>query len=68
AYAIIRSITDIGRVMRKQTIAECTENEAVLQRLADLGVNYAQGYAIDRPTVIDRYFDEVAPAHAQAGA
>lgn len=66
AYAIVRSITDIGRVMRKQTIAECTENEAIRQRLVDLGVNYAQGYAIDHPTAIDRYFGDVA--HAPAGA
>ncbi len=68
AYAIIRSITDIARVMRKQTIAECTENEAVRQRLADLGVNYAQGYAIDRPALIDRYFSETAPALVHTGA
>lgn len=56
SYAIVRSIADIGRVMRKQTIAECAENESVRQRLGDLGVDFAQGYAISRPEPIERYF------------
>ena len=56
SYAIVRSIADIGRVMRKQTIAECAENESVRQRLVDLGVDFAQGYAIEMPEPIERYF------------
>ncbi|MBB5207315.1 putative bifunctional diguanylate cyclase/phosphodiesterase [Chiayiivirga flava] len=56
SYAIVRSIADIGRVMRKQTIAECAESESVRQRLGDLGVDYAQGYAISAPEPIERYF------------
>lgn len=56
SYAIVRSIADIGRVMRKQTIAECAESESVRQRLVDLGVDFAQGYAIEVPEPIDRYF------------
>ena len=66
AHAIVRSITDIGRVMRKQTIAECTETDAIRQRLFDLGVNFAQGYAIDHPTPIERYFDSTTQAQATA--
>ncbi|HPA02047.1 MAG TPA: EAL domain-containing protein [Novosphingobium sp.] len=60
AHAIVRSITEIARVMRKQTIAECTENEAIRHRLVDLGVSFAQGYAIDRPIDMERYFSEAA--------
>ncbi|MCX7555819.1 EAL domain-containing protein [Xanthomonadaceae bacterium JHOS43] len=56
SHAIVRSIADIGRVMKKRTIAECTENEAIRQRLIDMGVDYAQGYTVDHPIEIERYF------------
>lgn len=56
SYAIVRSIADIGRVMRKQTVAECVESDAVCQRLRDLGVDFAQGFALSRPTPIDDFF------------
>jgi len=57
ALAIIRSIADIGRVLQKQTIAECAETEAIRRCLVGLGVDYAQGYALDEPMPIERYFD-----------
>ena len=56
ATAVIRSITDIAHVLSKHTIAEHTENDAVLATLRTLGVDYAQGYAIDRPQPIAEYF------------
>lgn len=56
SYAVVRSIADIGRVMRKQTVAECCETESIRQRLTDLGVDYCQGYAVSRPVDIHSYF------------
>ena len=47
--AMVRSINDIGHVLGKTTIAEFVENEEILQKLRDIGVNYAQGYHIGRP-------------------
>lgn len=57
ALAIVRSIADIGRVLHKQTIAECAETESIRRSLVGLGVDYAQGYALDEPMPIARYFD-----------
>ena len=37
-------------LLHKRTIAEHTENESVRAALAALGVDYAQGFAIDRPS------------------
>ena len=54
--AMLRSIADIGRVMQKETIAECAESESVRQRLIELGVDYAQGYAVDEPMPIETSF------------
>lgn len=64
AYAIVRSIADIGRVMHKQTIAEYTENETIRRRLDELGVDFAQGYAIDYPAEINAYFTPTPLADA----
>ncbi len=57
SYAIVRSIADIGRVMRKQTIAECVETEQARQRLRDLGVDFAQGYALGHPIEMSEFFN-----------
>ena len=46
---MVRSINEIGHVMGKQTVAEFVENELILYRLRELGVDYAQGYHIGRP-------------------
>lgn len=48
--AVVRSITEIGHFMGKQVIAEYVENAAILQILRGIGVEFAQGYAIGRPT------------------
>ena len=48
-FAMVKSINEIGQVMGMQTIAEFVENEAIKARLEEIGVNYAQGYAIGKP-------------------
>jgi diguanylate cyclase (GGDEF)-like protein/PAS domain S-box-containing protein len=47
--SMVASINQIGHVMGMQTIAEFVENDALLAKLKDLGVDYAQGYGIDKP-------------------
>ena len=51
-YAMVRSINDVGHVMGKKTIAEFVENDAILARLREIGVDYAQGYGIAKPKPI----------------
>ena len=46
---IVRSIVQIAQAMDIQTIAECVEDEATFLMLSELGVDYAQGFFIDRP-------------------
>ena len=48
-YAMVEAINRVGGVLGLQTIAEFVETDAALQRLRDIGVNFAQGYAIHRP-------------------
>jgi diguanylate cyclase (GGDEF)-like protein/PAS domain S-box-containing protein len=51
--AMVRSINDIGHVMGKKTIAEFVENDAILEALAEIGVDFAQGYGVGRPAPLD---------------
>lgn len=51
--AIVKSIHEIGRALNKKTIAEFVENESIMQILKGIGVNYAQGYGIQRPQPIN---------------
>ncbi len=55
--AMVRSINDIGHVMGIKTIAEFVESEQILQRLTEIGVDFAQGYGISKPFPIDRILD-----------
>lgn len=43
-----------GKVMGTSTIAEFVENEAILEKLREIGVDYAQGYGIGRPVPIKK--------------
>jgi diguanylate cyclase (GGDEF)-like protein len=49
-YAVVRSINEIGHYMGKKTIAEFVEDDDVLDRLREIGVDYAQGYRIEKPS------------------
>jgi EAL domain-containing protein (putative c-di-GMP-specific phosphodiesterase class I) len=47
--AMVEAINHIGHVMGLQTIAEFVENEAILEKIAAIRVDYAQGYGIAKP-------------------
>ncbi len=51
-YAMVKSINEIGHFLGKKTIAEFVESEEIIQTLNEIGVDYAQGYAIERPYYI----------------
>ncbi|NNG11727.1 MAG: EAL domain-containing protein [Halobacteria archaeon] len=58
AHAMVTSINDIGHVMGLKTIAEYVENEAILQNVEALGIDYAQGYGIMRPEPLEQYLED----------
>ena len=61
AEAVVRSINEIAHVLDKRSIAEHTESERDRQALIALGVDYAQGFGIDRPQPIADYFAQPFP-------
>ena len=55
--AMVKSINDIGHVLGLKTIAEYVEDEEILLRLKELGVDEAQGYHISKPQPLDQLSD-----------
>ena len=47
--AMVQAIHQIGQVMGLKTIAEFVETNQALDKLREIGVDYAQGYGIARP-------------------
>ena len=45
----VRGMVEVARGLGKTTVAECVEDAATLRLLAELGVDKAQGYHLDRP-------------------
>ncbi len=48
-YATVECFNHISQIMNIKTIAEFVEDRAILQKLKQIGVNYAQGYGIEPP-------------------
>ena len=48
-HAIVDAVNRIAHILGMQTIAESVENAATLARLAELKIDYAQGYFIGEP-------------------
>ncbi|MDH5655594.1 MAG: EAL domain-containing protein [Spirochaetia bacterium] len=51
--AMVESINQIGHVMNLKTIAEFVVKEEILNQLKNIGVDYAQGFAISKPQPIE---------------
>jgi diguanylate cyclase (GGDEF)-like protein len=69
--AMVEAIVRIGRAMGIKTVAEHVESEAAAERLAVLGVDYAQGFYYARPALVhegDLCRLAAAPRCAPAGA
>ena len=47
--AIVDAITLVGHTAKMQLIAEWVESEEIRDKLVEIGIDFAQGYAIERP-------------------
>lgn len=48
-YATVECFNHISKIMKIKTIAEFVEDDIILQKLKEIGIDYAQGYGIERP-------------------
>ncbi len=51
-HAMVESINNIGHAMGLSTTAEFVEDDAIMRKLVDLGVDYAQGNWVQRPRLL----------------
>ena len=59
-HAMVKSINEIGQVMEMKTIAEFVENDEIKGMLREIGVNYGQGYGIDKPRPIQEILESTS--------
>ncbi|MCZ6560905.1 MAG: PAS domain S-box protein [Gammaproteobacteria bacterium] len=53
--AMVRAICEVGHTMEIKTVAERVEDQATMLKLAEIGVDYAQGYHIARPAPVSEF-------------
>ena len=53
--SMVKAINQVGQAMGIETIAERVETKEVLDKLSELGVEFAQGYYIARPTSVQTF-------------
>ena len=51
--AAVRCFADVARVIGVKTVAEFVDQPAVLARLGEIGVDFAQGYLLHKPVPLD---------------
>ena len=53
--SMVRAISQVGNAMGIATIAERVETKEVLDKLSELGIEFAQGFYIARPTSVQSF-------------
>jgi diguanylate cyclase (GGDEF)-like protein/PAS domain S-box-containing protein len=57
--AMVNAINQLGVVIGIETIAEFVENDDIMRKLADIGVDYAQGHGVSFPKPLEDREDEI---------
>jgi EAL domain-containing protein (putative c-di-GMP-specific phosphodiesterase class I) len=48
-FAVVKSIANLAKELKAETIAEFVESEAILDSIKSIGITYGQGYHIRKP-------------------
>ncbi|MEB8433526.1 EAL domain-containing protein [Cocleimonas sp. KMM 6892] len=52
---VVRSITEAAKAMSIQTVAEFVEDAEILRKISEIGVDFAQGYHLNKPERLATY-------------
>ncbi len=52
-YSVVKSIHEMARALGKRTIAEYVESEIALNKIRKIGIDYGQGFIIEKPKPLD---------------
>jgi len=68
AASMVAAIQQVASVMNLETVGEFVESQAIKHKLRELGVNYAQGYAVSKPKPLAEHFVGIdAEVRAETG-
>ncbi|MDH5395078.1 MAG: EAL domain-containing protein [Gammaproteobacteria bacterium] len=56
---MVIAINSVGHAMGKKTIAEFVENQKIKSIISEIGIDFAQGYGIEKPVL----FDDILKRH-----
>jgi len=59
-YAITRSINDLAHFLGQETIAESVENDEIIGKLREIGVDFLQGWGIGRPRILSEVAQDLS--------
>jgi diguanylate cyclase (GGDEF)-like protein len=65
--AVVRSINEIGHFFGKKTVAEYVHDEATRRLACELGIDYLQGWGIEKPKPIDSLLLPILEAGSLVG-
>ncbi len=68
AETMVSAINEVGHTMKLKTVGEFVENEEIRTRLAEIGVDYGQGYGIAKPIPFDEFLAALAAQQALRNA
>ncbi len=63
---MVAAINQMGHTVGAKTIAEFVEEESAMQSLAELNVDFAQGYGLSMPTPLENLINELAPLNSHS--
>jgi EAL domain-containing protein (putative c-di-GMP-specific phosphodiesterase class I) len=63
--AMVEMMVHVAKVMGKKTVAEFVESEEIVKALREIGVDYAQGYAIGKPSPFESMYPLLAGARRE---
>jgi diguanylate cyclase (GGDEF)-like protein/PAS domain S-box-containing protein len=66
ARRMVKAIVGMAKTLGKETVAEGVEDLAVIPILREIGVDFAQGYALHRPEPVDAALAARSPRHPRA--
>ena len=61
--SMVVAIQQVARIMELETIAEGVESDSTCSRLRAIGVDFVQGFGIDRPMPLDLLLEQIAGAN-----
>ncbi|RLA26313.1 MAG: hypothetical protein DRR11_20035 [Gammaproteobacteria bacterium] len=62
SQSVVAAISEVARVMKLETVAECVPDDEAIELLRDVGVTYGQGFLLGEPQPLDQTLDSLVEA------